>query len=408
MTQDNLSCLRFSIEESIWFQRGQEVSELLSISLDPDISIQEDEQYVSIRGALILTGEYNAVQRENEEQSLREYTNGKQVHEVLLREDGLSEFQHQFPLDITIPKNRIQNLEDVYVSIDMFDYDFHSENNLSLTADLSITGLYGEQQSVARVEDEAQEETIEVQKEEAEQTIFVEPQEEEADEVEFEPLYRYSEEKEEDQQQDEQAAVEFEPLYQQTQEHEERQRDVQEIERLSAGDTTPDSYFAASSPAQEDGLYEPFEVEVKKEPSRDEEAAVPSFELRAKNMIPLWAEEEHEEAETREKAYQQYAEVPKVEKAPRVEQAPKAEQAEEEEKTVRKENALYLTQLFSKNEEEDFSRLKMCIVQSGDSLEKIAERYDTNVQNLLRVNNIEDEQDLSEGTILNIPVGSKR
>ncbi|MDQ0244634.1 stage VI sporulation protein D [Bacillus fengqiuensis] len=401
MTQDNLSCLRFSIEESVWFQRGQEVSELLSISLDPNISIQEDEQYVSIRGALILTGEYKNVQSDTEEQSLREYMNGKQIHEVLLREDGMSEFQHQFPLDITIPKNRIQNLEDVYVSIDMFDYDFPSENNLSLTADLSITGLYGEQQSVARLEDEEQEEIMEVQQEETEQTIFLEQQEEEADEFEFEPLYRNGNELKEEQQEDKQAVIEFEPLlHQQHEEYNEEQQEVQGIERLSAGDTTPDSYFADSSLSHEEELYEPFEVEVKKEqPHEAEAAAVPSFELRAKNMIPLWAEEENAEAETREKAYQQYAEVPKAEQV---------EEEEKAEKAVRKENALYLTQLFSKNEEEDFSRLKMCIVQNGDSLEQIAERYDTNVQNLLRVNNIEDEHDLSEGTILTIPVGSKR
>lgn len=397
MTQDNLSCLRFSIEESIWFQRGQEVSELLSISLDPNISIQDDEQYVSIRGALILTGEYKIVQSDNEEQSLREYTNGKQVHEVLLREDGMSEFQHQFPLDITIPKNRIQNIEDVYVSIDMFDYDFPSENNLSLTADLSITGLYGEQQSVARLEDEEQEEITDIQQEEVEQTIFLEQQEEE-DEMEFEPLYRHGDELE-DQQKDEQAVTEFEPLYQQHEEYDEEQRDIQEINRLSAGDATPDFYFTDSRPSHEEELYEPFEVEVKKEQPREAEAAAPSFELRAKNIIPLWAEEENAEAETREKAYQQYAEITKAEQV---------EEEEKPEKAVRKENALYLTQLFSKNEEDDFSRLKMCIVQNGDSLEQIAERYDTNVQNLLRVNNIEDEHDLSEGMILNIPVGSRR
>nr|WP_235867434.1 stage VI sporulation protein D [Priestia abyssalis] len=373
------------------------MSELLSISLDPNISIQEDDQYVSIRGALILTGEYKNVQSDTEEQSLREYTNGKQVHEVMLREDGMSEFQHQFPLDITIPKNRIQNLEDVYVSIDMFDYDFPSENNLSLTADLSITGLYGEQQSVARLEDEEQEEITEAQQEETEQTIFLEQQEEEADEFEFEPLYRNGNELEEEQQEDEQAVIEFEPLSQQLEEYNEEQQEVQGIERLSAGDAAPDSYFADSSPSHGKELYEPFEVEVKKDQPHEAEAAVPSFELRPKNMIPLWAEEENEEAETREKAYQQYAEVPKAEQV---------EQEEGQEKAVRKENALYLTQLFSKNEEEDFSRLKMCIVQNGDSLEQIAERYDTNVQNLLRVNNIEDEHDLSEGTILNIPVGS--
>ncbi|WP_368895901.1 LysM peptidoglycan-binding domain-containing protein, partial [Priestia megaterium] len=75
----------------------------------------------------------------------------------------------------------------------------------------------------------------------------------------------------------------------------------------------------------------------------------------------------------------------------------------EENESGRNENALYLTKLFSR-EEEAFSTWKLCIVQDGDSLDTIANRYNTNVQNILRVNNLEDEYELEEGSILNIPV----
>ncbi len=51
LSQEQQSCLRFSLEEAIWFKKGQEVEELLSISLDPHITIQEQEQYVLIRGS---------------------------------------------------------------------------------------------------------------------------------------------------------------------------------------------------------------------------------------------------------------------------------------------------------------------------------------------------------------------
>jgi stage VI sporulation protein D len=386
LTQDNLSCLRFSIEESIWFQKGQEVSELLSISLDPNISIQENEQYVSIRGALLLTGEYEMVQSDDEEQSLREYTSGKQVHEVLFREeDGVSQFQHQFPLDITIPKNRIENMDDVYVSIDMFDYDFPTQSSLSLTADLSITGLYGEQQSVARLEEEEEDEAEFLQDDEQGNPVF--QQTDESEEIEFEPLYRSGNQEEEEQPEEQPAALER---------FSSEQQDEQDIYRLFPGDAAPASHAGDVEVSDEDELYEPFEVEVKRD-QPEEEASVPSFELRAKNIIPLWKDEQVE-TERRDEAHEQYGKASHAQETG----------GEETEKTVRKENALYLTQLFSKNEEEDFSRLKMCIVQNGDSLEQIAERYDTNVQNLLRVNNIDDNHDLSEGTILNIPVGSKR
>jgi stage VI sporulation protein D len=106
LSQDQQSSLRFSVEESVWFQKGQEVGELLSISLDPDITIQEFDQYISIRGALQLTGEYKIDEDYNEEEF--EYANLRFVSSVETREDdGISQLVHRFPVDITIPRNRI-------------------------------------------------------------------------------------------------------------------------------------------------------------------------------------------------------------------------------------------------------------------------------------------------------------
>lgn len=68
MSQENESYLRFSLEESVWFQKGQEVAELYSISLDPNVAIQESDQYVFIRGSLDLSGEYKGSQNGEEEE----------------------------------------------------------------------------------------------------------------------------------------------------------------------------------------------------------------------------------------------------------------------------------------------------------------------------------------------------
>jgi stage VI sporulation protein D len=46
----------------------------------------------------------------------------------------------------------------------------------------------------------------------------------------------------------------------------------------------------------------------------------------------------------------------------------------------------------------------MCIVQEGDSLEQIAGRYDLPIHQLVQANNLEDEQDVTEGQVLTIPV----
>lgn len=135
--------LQFSVEESICFQKGQEVSELLSISLDPDIRVQEVNDYVSIRGSLELTGEYNIDQNKHTEEL---YTDKRFVEEVRKREDGSAELTHCFPVDITIPKNKVSHLQDVFVFIDAFDYQLTDSRILTIQADLAIEGLLDDTQ----------------------------------------------------------------------------------------------------------------------------------------------------------------------------------------------------------------------------------------------------------------------
>ncbi|WP_332275392.1 LysM peptidoglycan-binding domain-containing protein [Bacillus velezensis] len=133
--------LQFSVEESICFQKGQEVSELLSISLDPDIRVQEVNDYVSIKGSLELTGEYNIDHSSHFEELDREM---RHVEEVRAREDGTAELIHCFPVDITIPKNKVSHLNDVFVFIDAFDYQLTDSRILTIQADLAIEGLLEE------------------------------------------------------------------------------------------------------------------------------------------------------------------------------------------------------------------------------------------------------------------------
>ena len=59
------SVFRFELNESLYFEKGQEVAEIMGISLEPEISIQEFSDYVSIRGVVELQGSY----QKNEEVS---------------------------------------------------------------------------------------------------------------------------------------------------------------------------------------------------------------------------------------------------------------------------------------------------------------------------------------------------
>ncbi|MCB6216165.1 LysM peptidoglycan-binding domain-containing protein, partial [Bacillus paralicheniformis] len=67
------------------------------------------------------------------------------------------------------------------------------------------------------------------------------------------------------------------------------------------------------------------------------------------------------------------------------------------------DNALYLTKLFTKQGEEEFTRMRMCIVQQNDTIDLLCERYDINVQQLIRMNSLSLDEELKEGQILYIP-----
>ncbi|WP_144612387.1 stage VI sporulation protein D [Bacillus cereus] len=313
--------LRFSLKESVWFQKGQEVEELLSISLDPDVEIEELDHEVIVRGQLDLTGEYVARQ-DDSAYSLRDLSPAKSIDYVETREDGVNELVHSFPLEISIPRNRVKVIEELYVSIEEFDYELKENGCLQLLADISITGLCDEE----RIEDEEEE------------TAYVELEDDSAQEYETRPTPQVEE-----------------PAYKESDEW-------------------------------EDYAFEPFQLEERKEQEVEEE------EIEEHEFV-----EREEEKET----------TPQFElfgrKDFKKEKAKKQEEQEEETYSQRDENALYLTKLFTKEPEEEFTKLRMYFVQEGDTIESVADRYETSVQNLYRVNQTEDIY-LTAGQIIYIPV----
>ncbi|MCV9885210.1 stage VI sporulation protein D [Metabacillus halosaccharovorans] len=379
--------LRFSVEESVWFQKGQEVSELLSISLDPDISIHEHDQYISIRGALLLTGEYKIDQDGSEGDSF-EYANVRYVNEVETREDGISELSHRFPVDITIPRNRISQLDDVYVSIESFDYELPELKCLKLIADLSISGIS---------DSEA------VQNEEVETTR----------EEELEPLYRESQDEtevngEESFAQAERTAVSpFSSFY------EVNESDDSDMDKLSPPSITIHKEVTESREESEEEIFteissQDLSVQVEEQEETEQQEVLNSEpiqdeEKEQEDLYDPFSVEVRKEEQNEEPQEVQYsffskseAEVEKVEELD--------EQDERDEKDQK--DAHYLTSLFARDDEEDFSRLKMCIVQQGDTLNSICDRYEISIQQIVRVNDFQADQDVYEGQILYIPAYS--
>lgn len=351
LVQDNQSYLRFSVEESVWFQRGQEVDELVSISLHPDISIEEHDEYVTIRGALKLTGEYRKdSQQQSESAETNEVSFERYLNEVNTREDGISELKHRFPVDITIPKNRIQNLDEVYVSVDSFDYELPGNQCLQLVADLSISGIYNQERQ-------------------KQFDIGID----ESDDVESSTLFNYDDEDEDDV---------FEII-----EHHEHHDHHQFQNDLYADEV------------EDDDFYTPIEVEARKEAYHEDMTdtehvpkvsvdRAPQIEMKGRDETDGWS-------------YSSALETTSKGSTAKTPETKEDHEAEYNEK--RDENALYLTKIFGKNDSEDFSRLKMYIVQTGDSVDSISERYNVTVQQLQRANHLDQEHSVHDGQILYIP-----
>ncbi|MGX4722509.1 LysM peptidoglycan-binding domain-containing protein [Bacillus licheniformis] len=450
MPQNNR--LQFSVEESICFQKGQEVSELLSISLDPDITVQEVNDYVSIRGSLELTGEYNIDQT-------REYAElpatSRFVEDVKLKGDGSAELTHCFPVDITIPKDKVNHLNDVFVFIDAFDYQLTDARMLTIQADLAIEGLLN-------VSGEAGEE------EPRTMPAAVHPEEE------LEPAYR-SPSNDEDQGEEKEYLIQLDRPYEEQDEEQAEEHDTGEetvpIYQSFLGNDTEEAkpFFTASLSAaertkreienQKEASLEQPEEEYKLKREKVEEEPE-EYKLKREKVeeepeeYELKREEAEEEPELSHSSYQPHEElkenpfysVPPLLKEDQNDREPEAfevevtqeaeaideeeeaghtieipeysfhEQTEPEEErdemqaadeqevsAKENDNALYLTKLFTKQGEEEFTRMRMCIVQQNDTIDLLCERYDINVQQLIRMNSLSLDEELKEGQILYIP-----
>lgn len=436
MSTGNQSCLRFSLEESVWFQRGQEVAELVSISLDPNITIQENDQYVTIKGSLELTGEYKCADPAAEEAAEAE-TGNRQVHSVMEREEGYMEFLHRFPVDITIPQNRIESIYDIDITVESFDYDFPERSSLKLSAELAITGLYGDQQhgsdegeeefevpAEAEAEDLEpyfrQTEAVEVPLEVPELSVFMadaeEPELLTADEAISELFTPFKAEarKEPEPEKVKEEKIELNSV-----------RNQQEDSAVNANknaETHPNEEPVAISPRSE-GQVKPkiLEPPLTEEPQGTEEPPLTevSEALEEPPLTDMPEAQEIPEAETQDEgeadASTQLQEEPVLEQSGPVinekaqqdelesSSAPSPEESKTTSKKASKKKGLSIAEFLARKEDSDVAKIRVCIVQQGDTLQHIAERYEVSVQQLLNINHLGLDQEVSEGQVLHVP-----
>jgi len=458
LTADNLPFLRFTLEESIWFQKGQEVAELYSISLDPNVTIQESDEYVVIRGTLDLSGEYK-INLSSGESEIKHYSQGyypKTIQSVEDSGNGTQEFNHRFPVDISIPYNRVESVDDIGVNIHTFDYTLIEKNCLKLQADLLVTGIYGEQpartQREELVDEQEQEVSSQSRMEMEQESSSQQYSEQEVSRAEMEEessSHQYSEVEQELSLQS-RAELEEESSSQSNTELEEESSVESSEEAIADRKMEPlnRSIPEDVESSTEDDLFKPFYVEARKQP--DDESSTTVFKPKKRTTLKGDQEDsqtetvakkaEMEEVRSQEAAdpvvFQQTAE-PVYEESAKEQLVAEAEQKQDkkyhhlldlvrkpeplettpveaqrskqykknkqESKEETKEKHVSLTDFFGRKQEEEVVKMKVCIVQQGDTLDILSERYDVSVQTLMNSNMLEPAMDIYEGQVLYIP-----
>ena len=386
MTEGNESTLRFTLEESVWFKKGQEVSELISISLDPDITIHEEDQYVIIKGFLQLTGEYKRHGDLDSDEELP--ASPKFVQMVEHRHGDVFEFIHRFPVDIMIPVNRIKNTEDIEVVIESFDYHLPERSCLKLVADLTISGLSNEeennlpdehgsgiQHAVIRplhFDNSAQRPLEETQRESPQE--HRPSTEENAGEDLFAPFSAA-------------ARKQLEP------EQEKILPLAPEWTAVRSETERTDSRDRKENPEME-------AVNLQNRGERREEPE-PVADRPEGSSLSAAGEGESFRLAEREKSAGNVSEAGEPDEESSSFQP---DLAFKEKKKKEKKDGISLAEFFARKEEADeVARSKVCIVQQGDTIETIAERYDVSVQSILKINDMDMNQDVQTGQVLYIP-----
>lgn len=106
--------MKFEFEETIW---AMNTTKTISKSLEPLVDIIEYKDSVNIYGNLKLM--------------IEGHTEGKNIARI----------QHHFPVSITVPKNRIDSINDLALIVNSFSYNYVEDKKLLVSADITILGI---------------------------------------------------------------------------------------------------------------------------------------------------------------------------------------------------------------------------------------------------------------------------
>ncbi|OXM86869.1 LysM peptidoglycan-binding domain-containing protein [Paenibacillus rigui] len=419
------SGLRFDIYERVHLSEGVAgIKELEDVELVPHIQVLPQGDQALLRGNLLLSGTYV------DEQDA--------VNRTL---------EHLIPVEITLPMNRVQRVEDIAVEIENFDVDLLSTRSLNITGVLSLNGLEVVSAPAGQDWQEVEEEVVFVHEVPdprlAEQPyhppLYDQPPNNEAQQYSSDPQFtdpRYTGQNSQgwpgqayagyDQQHPQQP--QYSPYSPQgyAQPYAPQHPSQQEW-------SNPSLAYAAANPVQEpqasaeEDQRQSFTLEAGAIPEQDAEASdeEPAEEASLVDASKaMTAGETNEPQVAEEKKELKIAFTGKKEEEAAVQEKPigltsllqsavanknemrqaQEKQNEAEQPPANANDKLEWKKLLlsSMNEQQEFRRVRLCIVQKEETLEIIAKRYDLNPREIALFNRLGDT-DLSEGQVVYIP-----
>lgn len=363
--------ITFELNETLSFELGQEIEEMISISLDPDIIIQSYEDYIQIRGVIVLSGQYyRRDYMKREDLPRRKQHTFRYVEKVINEDEQTTSFSHRFPVEISVSKERINKVEDIVVTVDSFDYELPTSDTLQVYASLHIYGIIPEKV------DDSTTETITTDKTKA---ISSKKEENNSTEMEVKELHSKGTER----------VVNIESKRNEgkkmvkTKQNDEQQLDEQKKdEKLTDTEEKP---VQALKPEKETIETNTSDVssENKVENINEDEEVQKVVKIDKKTEA------------NRHRQQTESSENTQTEEAIQVELNEGLEDGESDIADVS-----FLTELFA-SEEETYTQVKIYIAQSDDTLEAIAKRYDVPVLQLLKDNQMSIDT-IEEGQLITI------
>ncbi|RCO10804.1 LysM peptidoglycan-binding domain-containing protein [Bacilli bacterium] len=475
------SVFSFELNETLYFEKGQEIEELRGISLEPEITIQTNEDYISIRGVIELTGNYKKAT--TIEDRLEEFNHEakRYIESVADTDDENAEFSHRFPVEISVPTYRVGNLDDVMVSVQAFDYEIPKQTQLKMFSTIAIHGI-NQEAGISRVEDDSVEDTYQEPLADQEdvsgisdKVVEEEPvlsEREAKDTFEFEIKQKQQEQEEEpeiaskaeipalEESRDEEGQAEESEIASKAEipaleENRDEEEQTEEPEIASKAETpTLEENRDEEEQTEEPEIASKAETPTLEE-NRDEEEQTEEPEIASKAETPTLEENRKEEEQTEEPEIPSITETPTLKtdrdeeeqiegvepekpveegrwsfktqtqtlaeffnnhkevsntesselQSENVEEEVEAEslETEGEHESRDKGDITYLSDIFRNSSEEEYTKMRLCIVQKDDTIETISERFKVSPLQIIKQNQLEDDFDVAEGQLLYIP-----